>query len=70
MSLYDVEFGLLNSGQSGRATVSADSVKRAKELVEERVSAAGFATHKDDVYDIIHIDLAPPKEGAILIGVA
>lgn len=69
MDFYDVEFALLNSGQSGRATVLADSVKRARELVEERLIAAGFKTHEDDVYDIIYIDLAPPKEGAILIGV-
>ena len=70
MNFYDVEFALLSSGQSGRAVVLADSVKRAKELVGDRISAAGFTTHKDDIYDIVYIDLAPPREGAILIGVA
>lgn len=69
MDFYDVEFALLTNGQSGRAIVLADSVERAKELVKERISAAGFATHENDVYDIIHVDLAPPNEGAILIGV-
>lgn len=69
MEFYDVEFALLGSGQSGRAIVLADSVKRAKELVKERLEAAGFPTQEADVYDIIHVSLAPPNEGAILIGV-
>ncbi len=69
MELYDVEFTLLTSGQSGRAIVLTWSVKKAKELVGDRLEAAGFATHKDDAYDILHVDLAPPNEGAILIGV-
>ncbi len=70
MNFYDVEFSLFGSGQSGRAIVLADSVKRVKELVKVRLDAAGFATSENDMYDIIHVDLSPPNEGAILIGVA
>lgn len=69
MDIYDVEF-LLISGVEGRAIVTANSIKEAKEILQLGMLENGFQMDGADVFDVLELDLLK-EDGprATIIGV-